>query len=68
MTPKEALKPIEDRINANLEEILSRAKDVTSYLDNINDTVSEILDHIKDYDCNNRPYALEVYGVKDEDQ
>ena len=67
MTPKETLKPTEENMHASLEAILSHAKDAASFLDNINDTVSEILDHVKDYDCHSRPYTLEVYGDNDDD-
>lgn len=50
----------------NLERIILYAKDVTSYLDNINDTLGEILDSIQDYEPPHRAYTYELGGDNDE--
>lgn len=63
MTPKEFEK---DKVMENLEQIILYAKDVTSYLDNMNDTLGEILDQIQDYETPHRAYTYELGGDNDE--
>lgn len=57
MTQKET----KDKVNENLERIVMYAKDVSSYLDNINDTLSEILDSVNDYEYpKDKVYTYEI--------
>jgi Zn-dependent M32 family carboxypeptidase len=39
-----------DEVNENLEKIVMYTKDISSYLDNMNDALSELLDMVSDYD------------------
>jgi hypothetical protein len=51
----------EDKVYENLERIVMYAKDVSSYLDNINDTLSELLDSVSDYHCHkDKVYTYEL--------
>ena len=57
MTHKET----EDEVNENLEKIVMYTKDVSSYLDNINDTLSELLDCVSDYEYpKDKVYTFEI--------
>ena len=57
MTQKET----KDKVTENLERIVLYAKDVSSYLDNINDTLSELLDCVNDYECpKDKIYTYEI--------
>lgn len=50
-----------DRVIENLEEIVLNAKDVISYLDSINDTLSDMLDCMEDYEIPHaRHYTYEI--------
>ena len=64
MTAKESQK---DQVMENLEKIILYAKDITSYLDNINDSIGEILDEIQDYEIpHEKAYTYEL-GSSDEE-
>ena len=57
MTHKET----QDKVTENLERIVLYAKDVSSYLDNINDTLSELLDCVSDYEYpKDKVYTYEI--------
>lgn len=57
MTQKET----KDKVNENLDRIVLYAKDVSSYLDNINDTLSELLESISDYEHpKDKVYTYEI--------
>jgi hypothetical protein len=65
MTAKESQE--NKTVDENLEKILSHAKDISSYLDNINDNIAEILAFIQDYDCpKDKVYTYEL-GENDEE-
>ena len=54
-------KETKDKVNENLERIVMYAKDVSSYLDNINDTLSELLDSVSDYEYpKDKVYTYEI--------
>lgn len=64
MTPQESQR---DKVMNNLERIILYAKDVTSYLDNINDTLGEILDTIEEYEIpHDKAYTYELYSDDEE--
>ena len=57
MTQKET----KDKIDENLERIVLYTKDVSSYLDNINDTLSELLECVSDYELpKGKVYTYEI--------
>ena len=41
---------VEEKKKESLEKILLYTKDISSYLDNINDVLNEILDRVKEYE------------------
>jgi hypothetical protein len=59
MTAKQSQE--KDELGQSLERIVLYAKDVASYLDNINDTLDEILDSLRDYEIpRDRVYTHEI--------
>ena len=51
----------QDELSESLERIVLHAKDISSYLDNINDTLTEILDCIEDYEApHDKAYTYEI--------
>jgi len=66
MTTKESQKTDKDKLDQNLEQLLVNIKDITSYLDNINDNLSEVLDSLKEYDYpHEKVYTYEINEDED---
>jgi len=65
MTPKEIKE--DKRFAASLERVALYAKDITSYLDTINDKLSEILDYVEAYQTPHQAsYTYEIGKADDE--
>jgi len=66
MTMKESQKTDKDKLDQNLEQLLLDIKDITSYLDNINNNLSEVLDSLKDYEYpHEKVYTYEINEDED---